>query len=80
MTTTINENVCIKCGKQRIVVGSHEEKVGTSTVTYKDMICPDPECQKKVEKILQQEYGKREQSRINQAQRIASKKGGQLNK
>ena len=78
--TSINENICIKCGKQRVVVGTHEEKVGNSTVIYKDMICPDPECQKKVEKILQQEYGKREQSRINQAQRIASKKGGQLNK
>jgi hypothetical protein len=80
MATVVNQNICIKCGKQRIVVGTHEEKVGNSTVIYTDMICPDPECQKKVDVILKQEYGKREQSRINQAQRIASKKGGNLGK
>ena len=74
----INTSVCIKCGKQRVVVATHEEKVGNSVVIYKETMCPDPECQEKVEKILAQELEKRQQSLNNQKRRIALKTGGKL--
>lgn len=43
-------NVCIRCGKERIVLREWKEKFGYSTVINTEMICPDPQCQKKVEK------------------------------
>jgi hypothetical protein len=73
-----NTSICIECGKQRIVVGTHEEKVGNSVVVYKDTICPDPECQKKVEKTLAKELEKRQQSALNQKLRIAGRKNAKL--
>jgi hypothetical protein len=51
-------------------VATHEEKIGNSTVVYKETICPDPECQKKVEKVLGKELEKRQQSAVNQQQRV----------
>jgi hypothetical protein len=59
-------------------VGTHEEKVGNSVVVYKDTICPDPECQKKVEKTLAKELEKRQQSALNQKLRIAGRKNAKL--
>ena len=61
-------------------MATHEEKVGNSVVIYKETICPDPECQKRVEKILVQEQEKRQQSLLNQRRRIALKTGGKLSK
>ena len=66
-------SVCIKCGRQRIVVATHKEKVGNTYVIYKETICPDPDCQLKVEKILALEKEKRQQSMSNQRQRIAER-------
>lgn len=60
------------------MVGTHEEKVGNSVVVYKDTICPDPECQKKVEKTLAKELEKRQQSALNQKLRIAGRKNAKL--
>ena len=67
-------SICIECGKQRVVVGTYEEKVGNSVVVYKETICPDPECQKKVEKTLARELEKRQQSAMNQKLRMAGRK------
>jgi hypothetical protein len=63
-------SVCIVCGKRRIIVASHEEKIGNSTVIYKETICPDSECQKKVEKVLGKELEKRQLSAKNQQLRV----------
>lgn len=75
---TTNPSICIECGKQRVVVATHEEKVGNSVVIYKETICPDPECQKKVEKTLAKELEKRQQSAMNQKLRIAGRKSAKL--
>ena len=72
-------SVCIVCGKHRIVVATHEEKIGNSTVTYKETICPDPECQKRVEKVLGKELEKRQQSAVNQQQRVEERNRQKLN-
>lgn len=53
------QNVCIKCGKQRVVGSVVEEKINNSVVSYKEMICPDPECQKRVMDMLEREDRKR---------------------
>jgi hypothetical protein len=75
---TTDTSICIECGKKRIIVGTYEEKVGNSTVVYKETICADPECQKKVEKTLAKELEKRQQSAMNQKLRIAGRKTAKL--
>lgn len=63
-------NVCIRCGKQRIVVKTWTEHIGTSLVRYTDTICPDSECQE----IVDKENTKREEKRrILESQRAQSK-------
>ncbi|MCX6705639.1 MAG: hypothetical protein NTV24_00845 [Candidatus Woesebacteria bacterium] len=52
-------NKCSRCGKERIVVKSLKEKVGSSYVFYREMSCPDADCQKLVEKVLSNEAKKR---------------------
>lgn len=52
-------NICIRCGKQRIVTSTYDEVVSKSTVTYTVMACPDPECQKIVDRNLKNEELKR---------------------
>lgn len=42
------KNLCIRCGKERVVVRTWVEQVGYSQVTNTLMTCPDPECQKLV--------------------------------
>ena len=52
-------NKCSLCGKERVVVKTRKEKVGRSYIFYREMSCPDLECQKKVEKTLFNEAKKR---------------------
>lgn len=42
-------NPCIRCGTERIVSRVWKEKVGYSIVINTETICPNPDCQKKVE-------------------------------
>ncbi len=62
-------SVCTRCGKPRIVVDTYEEKVETSTVTYTITECSDPECQKLVNKTLQNEKKKRQFIKDEQVKR-----------
>lgn len=43
-------NPCTRCGKERIFVRTWKEKIYGSTITTTENACPDPECQKIVEK------------------------------
>lgn len=71
-------SVCIRCGKQRVVVSSRQETVFKSTVVYTETACPDPECQKLVDKGLKTEELKRVMLKDEQEkrafQRMAAKK------
>ncbi len=62
-------NICIRCGKERIVASTYEEVVSKSTVTYSVMICPDPDCQKLVDVTLKNDATKREMIRDEHAKR-----------
>jgi len=60
-------NICIRCGKNRILVKSWEEKsdIGqfNSHITYEQFVCPDENCQKMVEIDLE----KKKQASIDRA-------------
>jgi hypothetical protein len=64
----INQNLCIKCGKQRIIVSTHKEIINNSVVTTKKMVCPDPECQRKVDEMLNAEEQKRHRAILSKQQ------------
>ena len=73
MNTLISTSICIRCGKQRIILSTTEAMVGNSSIVTKETICPDPECQKKVEVILKAEQDKRTQSNLLKESRLASR-------
>ena len=50
--------VCIRCGKQRVVVKNWKETIGTTVTTYELTVCPDAECQKIVDRELQKKKEK----------------------
>ena len=49
-------NICIRCGKKRVVAKTWTETIktssGTSLLTHILSVCPDAACQKKVEQLL----------------------------
>lgn len=45
-------NPCIECGRQRVDGKTWKGKVGSSVITYTLTICPDPACQKIVDKAI----------------------------
>jgi hypothetical protein len=53
-----NRTPCIRCGKLRIVAKSWSERVSGSLITYTQTICPDPDCQKIVDRELQEKINK----------------------
>jgi len=71
---TNNTTVCVRCGKQRIVLSVKEEKIGNSVITTTETICPDPECQKKVASMLGIEQEKRHTSFLQKQERLNSRK------
>ena len=71
-------SICPRCGKERIVVSTHNETVSQSQVVYTQTVCPNPECQKLVEKDLKNDERKRailkEEQEKRALQRLAAKK------
>lgn len=67
-------NKCNRCGKERVVIKTRREKVGSSYVISREMSCPDKECQKKVNEILSKEKTKRDNVRIEQIKREEERK------
>ena len=52
-------NPCMRCGKERIVVKTWKEKFGDSVIINTESVCPDKECQKKVD-IDNKKYSERQ--------------------
>ncbi|OGH10594.1 MAG: hypothetical protein A2857_06920 [Candidatus Levybacteria bacterium RIFCSPHIGHO2_01_FULL_36_15] len=75
MATKIS-NPCYRCGKERIKAKTWNEKVtnfmGTSVITYTQTVCPDPECQKIVEKELAAQKKKKEAFELDKENRKAA--------
>ncbi len=53
-------NPCIRCGKQRITAKTWQEQVGQSLITHIVTVCPDEECQKIVDRELNERREKKE--------------------
>ncbi|HKB88372.1 MAG TPA: hypothetical protein VKC53_01845 [Patescibacteria group bacterium] len=71
---TINTSVCVRCGKARIVLSTNEEKIGNSIIVTTETICPDPDCQKKVDGMLSIEQEKRHASFLQKQNRMNARK------
>lgn len=81
---TQHENVCIRCGKIRIVGKTWTEQIAGSIVTYTATVCPDSGCQKIVDEQLnkkrdrietiQKESAKRRESFRKNRSKTAKKK------
>lgn len=72
-------NICTNCGKNRVASKTWSETIELygrkQKVTYSDFVCPDPECQKIVEKQLSDQKEKRAQVERNKEQeKIAREK------
>ncbi len=54
------DNPCFRCGKQRMVVKTKKERINGSLVITTTTCCPDPECQKLLDKQLKKDNDARE--------------------
>ena len=45
-------NPCVRCGKERIKKGEKTSLINSSKIKSTFYVCPDPECQKKLEEEL----------------------------
>lgn len=69
---------CIRCGTARIVSKKWSEKIktysGFTLVEYTDTVCPNPECQKVVDKEFAVQKKKRDKMRFDIEQRALTRK------
>jgi hypothetical protein len=68
-------NPCTQCGKERILFKTWDEEVpgygGTSTTITRSLtVCPDPECQKIVDKKLAVEKDKRDKIKAAREEKL----------
>ncbi|MCL5095783.1 MAG: hypothetical protein M1575_03600 [Patescibacteria group bacterium] len=68
------DNLCIRCGKPRVDVKTWKECVKGITFTHTTTSCPDPECQKLVDKQFAVEKAKKEAIEKEKLQRMAANK------
>lgn len=75
-------NFCIRCGKERKIIRTWKEKMYDSIIINTESVCPDPQCQKKVDSENKKQHDKndaikqRSEKRAldRQAERTANKK------
>lgn len=65
-------NLCIRCGKERIVIEEWSENIEPerrgSQIRHIKTTCPDPECQKIVDKNLAREKQKNDERRAEKVE------------
>lgn len=61
---------CTRCGKERVVISTRQEKIGNSLVTYTVTECPDLDCQKAVNKNLKNDEIRRAAMKEEQEKRL----------
>lgn len=67
-------NICIRCGKARIIVKTWKEKLGYSTITATKTACPDKECQKIVDENNKKQKAKQDALRLRSSQRLQARR------
>lgn len=73
MGAALSQNLCSRCGKVRILVSTHTEVVGNSTIVINENSCPDPDCQAKLDRVLEREQLKRFAFKDKEEKRKAEK-------
>ncbi len=68
------KNLCIRCGSERVVLKIWKEQMGTSTVVTKEMICPNNDCQKKVNADNKKQQDRYANLKLKSAQRLLSRR------
>lgn len=74
------KNLCVRCGTERVLLRTYEEKIGTSIVITNDMICPNKECQKKVDQDNKKQRDKNILMRLRSEQRAINRKAANKSK
>ena len=64
------DNFCVRCGKPRITLKTWSQKIGNSTVIITQTVCPNSECQKKVEAENKKKSDIRSAAKLESKQRI----------
>ena len=67
-------NICSVCGKDRIILKTVKEYIGTSLVVTSITACPDPECQAKIDKQLAKEKKFRDEMKVAAERRFQEQK------
>lgn len=67
-------NLCIRCGTQRVVAKTWKEKLGDSVIINTEMICPNTECQKEVDKDNKRQREKNIAIKLRSEQRALDRK------
>lgn len=67
-------NPCVRCGTERIVAKTWKEKVDNTTITNTQTICPNADCQKKVEKDNKKQEARRQALKLKNEERAANRR------
>lgn len=71
-------NLCIRCGRVRIVAKTWKEKIVSngivSVVEHTEMVCPNKDCQAKVDKELANRRKKSEEIERNKKERDSARR------
>lgn len=71
---TTQHNPCIRCGKERKIVKTWKEKIGTSVIVNTESVCPDPACQKLVESDNKKYRERQAAMKLKSEQRVINRR------
>lgn len=72
-------NPCVRCGTQRVVVKTWKTKMYDSVIVNTETACPNPKCQRQVNKDNRKEKDRNDAIRLKTAQRIMNRKNHKKN-
>ncbi len=79
----MSKNLCPNCGKKRILAKTWQEKVflygKVSVIEHREMICPDKNCQKKIEKETEMREEKSRQIKKDKEERDSAHRSKMVN-
>ncbi len=67
-------NPCIRCGTERITLKTWTEKSSYSTIINVEKICPNPDCQKEVDKDNKKQARKYAEMKLRSENRATNRK------
>lgn len=67
-------NPCSRCGTERVHMKTWEEKTDSSRVVTREMVCPNPDCQSKVDSDNQKISDKHIAMKLRTEERLKQRK------